>query len=269
MDIKAILCDVDGTLLTDEGIASDYTIQAIKKAREAGIAFGLCTGRDVHSVKNLLKDWRVDGLVDIIVGTGGAEVCDFLLHKEEDSYPLDGKHIHEIIHHYEDMDVNFAIPYQGDLYAPKDDIHIQILAEADKIPYIIVNFNEFLSTPKPKVMIVCDPEAMDQVIERSKTFSSEEFKSSSLITASILYEYMDPRVTKTAGIEKVAKWRNWSLDNICTFGDADNDYDMTMNAGIGVVMKNGSERTKSVADYITDDNNHDGIGNFIMEHILK
>ena len=33
-------------------------------------------------------------------------------------------------------------------------------------------------------------------------------------------------------------------------------------------MANGSEKTKSVADYITDDNNHDGIGKFIEKYIL-
>lgn len=52
------------------------------------------------------------------------------------------------------------------------------------------------------------------------------------------------------------------------FGDADNDYDMTLNAGIGVVMANGSDKTKSVVNYITDDNDHDGIGNYIEKFIL-
>lgn len=43
---------------------------------------------------------------------------------------------------------------------------------------------------------------------------------------------------------------------------------MTVNAGVGVVMANGSEKTKSAADYITDDNDHDGIGKFINQYIL-
>ena len=59
-----------------------------------------------------------------------------------------------------------------------------------------------------------------------------------------------------------------SMEQLCTFGDADNDYDMTLHAGVGVVMANGSDKTKSVADYITDDNDHDGIGKFIKKHIL-
>ena len=58
------------------------------------------------------------------------------------------------------------------------------------------------------------------------------------------------------------------MADLCSFGDADNDYDMTLNAGVGVVMENGSDKTKSVADYICDDNDSDGIGKFIEEYIL-
>ena len=78
---------------------------------------------------------------------------------------------------------------------------------------------------------------------------------------------MDPRVSKTAGLIEILKLHHIDLKEIVTFGDADNDYDMTLNAGIGVVMVNGSDKTKSVADYITDDNDHDDIGNYIEKFI--
>lgn len=268
MNIKAIMCDVDGTLLNDEGIVSPYTVEMIKKARDQGILFGLSTGRDVNSVKTLLKEWGIDGLVDAIVGTGGAEICDFSLGIEEQSYPLAGELIHDIMKHFEDMDVNFAIPWEGILYAPQDDRHIRHLSIGDKVPYKVADFDEFLKEPKPKLIIVCDEETMDSVIERSQTFKNDQYKSSSLKTASVLYEYMDPRISKTHGLMQVMEMHHIDMKELCTFGDADNDYDMTLNAGVGVVMNNGSEKTKSVADYITDDNNHDGIGKFIEKYIL-
>lgn len=268
MDVKAIMCDVDGTLLNSQGIVSPMTVEMIKKAREKGILFGLSTGRDVHSVKTLLKSWGIDGLVDAIVGTGGAEIYDYTLQVEKSSFPLDGALIQDVIHHFEDMNVNFAIPDQGILYAPKDDEHIQMLSKADKVPYQVVNFDEFLKEPRAKLIIICHPKDMDSVIERSKTFSNEKYKSASLKTASELFEYMDPRVTKTHGLQEVMAMHGIDMKQLCTFGDADNDYDMTLHAGIGVVMANGSEKTKSVADYITDDHDHDGIGKFIEKYIL-
>ena len=128
----------------------------------------------------------------------------------------------------------------------------------------MVNYDEFLQNSKPKLIIICKPEDMDKIIERSKTFHSDEFKSSSLKTASVLYEYMDPRVSKTAGLIEILKLHHIDLKEIVTFGDADNVYDMTLHAGVGVVMANGSDKTKSVADYIADDNDHDGIEKFIL-----
>ena len=90
MEVKAIMCDLDGTLLTSGGTVSPVTREAIREARERGILFGLSTGRDVHSVKTLLKEWEIDGLVDAIVGTGGAEICDISMNVEKASFPLDG-----------------------------------------------------------------------------------------------------------------------------------------------------------------------------------
>ena len=48
MAIKAIMCDVDGTLLNSQGVVSPYTIEQIKKIKAQGVLFGLATGRDVH-----------------------------------------------------------------------------------------------------------------------------------------------------------------------------------------------------------------------------
>ena len=130
----------------------------------------------------MLKTWGIDGLVDMIVGTGGAEIYYYTLDLAKAQYPLDGRLI-KSIKHYEDMDCNFAIPEDGILFAPKDDEYIQMLAKADKVPYQVVDYNELLQNPKPKIIIICKLEDMDKIIERSKTFHSDEFKSSFLKTA--------------------------------------------------------------------------------------
>ena len=144
----------------------------------------------------------------------------------------------ENVKHYEDIDCNLAIPVDGIFYSPKDDEYIQDLSKEDRVPYKVVDYDEYLTSPKAKLIIICKP------------------------------EYMDPRISKTAGLKEILKLHHIDIKDIVTFGDADNDYDMTLNAGIGVVMANGSEKTKSVADYITDDNDHDGIGNYIEKYIL-
>ena len=106
MNVKAIMCDIDGTLLSSEGVVTKKTVVMIKKSREKGILFGLSTGRDVNSIQTLLGTWGIEGLVDMIVGTGGAEIYDYTFDISKAQYPLDGELIKEIVKHYEDMDCN-------------------------------------------------------------------------------------------------------------------------------------------------------------------
>lgn len=44
-----------------------------------------------------------------------------------------------------------------------------------------------------------------------------------------------------------------------TFGDSNNDVEMLRLAGIGVAMGNSENDIKQVADYVTLDNNSDGV----------
>ena len=60
MNVKAIMCDIDGTLLSSDGVVTPKTVEMIKKAREQRILFGLSTGRDVNSIQTLLKSWGID-----------------------------------------------------------------------------------------------------------------------------------------------------------------------------------------------------------------
>lgn len=268
-NIKVIMCDIDGTLLNSKGIVTSKTIDAIKKVREQGILFGISTGRDVPSVKRLFGKWGIGGLVDMVVGSNGGEIYDYKTDYYEENFALPGNLIANIMEHYKDMDVNFAIHGDGVLYTPKEDELIKILSKGDQLPYEVIDFDEYLKEDRLKLLIVCKPETMPAVIERAKTFKNERFKCASLQTTQHLFEFMDPRISKSFGLQKLMEMHGFTMENLCTFGDADNDYDMTLHAGVGVVMANGSEKTKSVADYITKDNNHDGIGVFLQEHLIS
>lgn len=267
-NIKAVMCDIDGTLLNSDGIVTPKTIEAIKKLREHGILFGISTGRDVPSVKRLVKKWGLGGMVDMMVGSNGGEIYDYATDYYEVNYPLPGSLIADIIKHFEDMNVNFVIHGDGVLYTPKEDDLIKTLSAADQLPYEVIDFDEYLKQNRLKLLITCAPETMPAVIERSKSFHNEKFKSACLQTTKLLFEFMDPRISKAFGLKKIMERRGFTLENLCSFGDADNDYEMTLHAGVGVVMGNGSEKTKSVADYVTLDNDHDGIGVFIEKYLL-
>ena len=63
-------------------------------------------------------------------------------------------------------------------------------------------------------------------------------------------------------------WHQIEIENICAFGDADNDADMIHDVGIGIAMENASPLTKSYAKAITLDNQNDGVAEYIEKFIL-
>ena len=97
--IKAVFCDIDGTLLMSQHTVSPRTVAAIRALRERGVLFGLCTGRDAHATEAMYKLWGIEGLVDVLVGCGGAEVIDRAHDINELSYPLPGETIAHICKH--------------------------------------------------------------------------------------------------------------------------------------------------------------------------
>ena len=167
--IKAVFCDIDGTLLTSRHTVSPRTVAAIRALRERGVLFGLCTGRDAHATEAMYELWGIEGLVDVLVGCGGAEVIDRAHDINELSYPLPGETIARICKHMADLPATPVCPRGGVFYVPESNACVEHLSRVDGVPYQVVDFAEFLREPQPKVMFTMAPEVMPRVIERAST----------------------------------------------------------------------------------------------------
>ena len=82
-------------------------------------------------------------------------------------------------------------------------------------------------------------------------------------------EFLNKAVNKGTGVELLAKHLGVNQEEIMTFGDAGNDLDMIVYAGMGVAMANGFDEVKEVANYITDSNENDGVAKAIEKFVLK
>ena len=82
-------------------------------------------------------------------------------------------------------------------------------------------------------------------------------------STAILFEFLNPELSKSKGIQKLCQDLHLPLDSILTFGDELNDYEMIKDY-IGVAMGNANPQIKEVAKYITTSNNEDGIAQFLI-----
>lgn len=56
---------------------------------------------------------------------------------------------------------------------------------------------------------------------------------------------------------------------LIVFGDDFSDIEMFENSGTSVAMGNAILELKQIATYVTEDNNQNGIANFIHKFIIK
>lgn len=73
---------------------------------------------------------------------------------------------------------------------------------------------------------------------------------------------------KVAGIEGYLEHFGIPLNDYMVFGDGDNDVGMVKAAPIGVVLGNGRDSAKSVADYVTSDIDDNGVWNALVHYGL-
>lgn len=89
------------------------------------------------------------------------------------------------------------------------------------------------------------------------------------ISKPFFLEFMNKDVDKSKSIERLADMLGISMFQVIAVGDSYNDLSMIKSAGLGVAMGNAVELVKDNADYITGDNDHDGIVTVINKFVLS
>jgi Cof subfamily protein (haloacid dehalogenase superfamily) len=72
-------------------------------------------------------------------------------------------------------------------------------------------------------------------------------------------EVMDPGGSKSNAIRWLIHRMNIDRSEVIAMGDNFNDREMIEFAGMGVAMGNAPDEIKSIANYVTDTNNNDGV----------
>ena len=68
-------------------------------------------------------------------------------------------------------------------------------------------------------------------------------------------------------MEHLIKELNIKTEETIAIGDNVNDIQMIKKAGLGIAMDNSADYIKQYADYITTDNNLDGVAEAINKYI--
>lgn len=264
--IKLVLVDIDGTLLNSEQKVTERTRQAISRLKDYGIQFGIATGRSPYAVQGLVEEWGIADSVDLVMGFNGSCYMDMHTQKMTSTYKLEGVGIEELLHDFKDFDCNAGIYDQRSFHAIKADELALRTAKMNHFTFVQDDLSSYKQSATNKVLLMADEKEIDRMIAHYNTLQPKHYRV--FRSAAVLLECIHPELSKSKGIALMIASLGITKDEILTFGDMMNDYEMIRDY-VGVAMGNADERVKQVAHYVTSSNDEDGIADFLEEKIFN
>ena len=122
----------------------------------------------------------------------------------------------------------------------------------------IENLKDYALNHKEEVIKVNiyhrSPESRAKTVERLKGHNLQM-----VFAETTALESSPPTITKATGLIELCKYLNIDLADTVAIGDAPNDLEILQTAGCAVVMGNATDEIKKMADFVTTDNDHDGV----------
>lgn len=285
--IKVIASDMDGTLLNNNHVFSEKTIQSIKRACKNGIRFMVVTGRNYVSAMEPLG--KTDLVCDYILSSG-AEIrnpqkqvqmsialtfdeCEYLYNKLK-RYPIGimfcSEQLNYILGTFEEADdgildyIKFFHDTKEKEELRKTELYRQMWAKTKELPdYEALRKN---NVPITKMFLVSDDVDMLQEIKEELEENGNLAVSSSFINN---LEVTDIKAQKGPILKEYIESLGYTMDEVMVLGDSLNDYSMMeMDFGATIAMENADEEIKKVAKYITKSNEEDGVA-YVIDEMLK
>lgn len=267
---KLIAIDMDGTLLQSDKTIHKDSVRDIQDAVDAGLSIVYCTGRALSEMQSY---FAILPMVRYAVCYSGAIVYDCLEKKYLRRMEIEQKYIRKLTEtakkykamlHF--MTVEESIVAASDI-THMDDFHMSVyqdlfLKVAKRVDDMEEEGKRYDSIAKINIYFR-SPE------ERSQGY--EELKQLPLVIAfaeETGLEMTAADVTKAAGLRQLTEYLYIPISQTVGIGDADNDKDMLHTVGFSVAMGNADEELKEACDFVTADNDHNGVGKAIR-HIMS
>ncbi len=267
-DIRLFICDIDGTLVEKGGKPGKKTHEMIKRIHDAGIPFGLASGRPVDQrTIGKLKDWGFDFEPDVLIGVNGVETWNRYDRKKKRIKLLPKEEVKRILDYMWPLDVNVCVFEDGynKVIARRRDWMIEESMNRNKSNVEFVDKERFYKYDVVKLEFHYDEDRYeDQIMELIKAHPSKESVWIKSFKGTL--EFMRPGIDKGVALVNICDQLHIPLEKVVACGDMDNDISMLEKAGTGICLANGSEETKKAADFVTEKGvAEDGLGEFVLK----
>ena len=263
-NIKALLFDLDGTLVNQGSYISDLTIESLRSLKKKGYKLFINSGRPVFLTLKLLNKYDLLPLFTMIFGCNGIEVYDVSKNKLDKSAALSSEVIKKIANIYKDEPIAITLLTENGLLINKM-ITLEVIEFYKKtrgLDYHLINFDE-LDFNSSKVLGVVDRVVCLENNLKVDLLNSEEFDC--FYSNRNLIEFVPKGFNKAKACQYIKEHFGLSADEMLAFGDEENDIPMFEEC-IGVAMGNAYKTVANYAKYTTSSVEELGISSFLKEN---
>lgn len=272
--IKLVAADMDGTLLNSDRKVSEYTQQIIRKVLHQGVHFVAATGRAFNAMP---KELETIEKIRYGIFSNGATVYDIREKKVLYKNQFQPKQALELIDFVRQFDNMVSMIHNGQSYGERSQMENIDYYELDTYTRemlissrkIIENTEEYIKehddTVEKVTLVFRTFEEKEKVREALKELDFIQYASS--LPKNL--EISKKGCNKGDGLLHLTQVLGIGPKETMACGDADNDMEMLQQAGLAIVMENGLDSMKKLADYITVTNNEDGVAKAMEKFVLK
>lgn len=239
--IKAIILDLDGTLLDDNKKIGDKAIHYLKKIKN-NVKIIPASARQFCTIKPYLKSLELLEENNYTICFNGSLIVN---NKESEIFSsyIDKSVVIKIDNFILNNKIDWTYYLYDNRLLRSETNNIERFVNENKI-YKIVG----VSTPS--------------VISKIRSNLPKEVLDNLEVTSSELnrIEFVNKGITKVKSIKLLLNKLDIDKENVVAIGDGDNDIDMIKYVGCGIAMLNSTKTVKENADIVTKySNNEDGV----------
>lgn len=249
--MKAIITDLDNTLLHTDKSMSQYTVNTLRQCHDNGILVMAASARPFRSVRAYSEQLSFDAVTTL----NGAAV---ILPQNELIFSISAESSEKII---------LGLMSFQDVFISIE-TNIGLFSNREFLPWKPIVYTGFPKLP--------DKASIYKILASSKCkqlYQSVE----SILTSDVYYTVAENELVQIMSID-ATKWNGvlhmlshfWiSPSDAVYFGDDNDDIEAIRNCGLGVAVSNAIPEALDAADEITDSNDEDGVARFIEKYVLR
>ena len=261
--MKAVIFDLDDTLLRDDRTISDYTVGVLRQASARGIHVIPASGRACRSMEPFVR--QLD-CASLFVACNGAEVWspDVTL---LDQVQMDVDIAREVARFAQERGCYIQTYAGPHFYYNMKGSWAEAYAASSMLDGIYVgDLERYLSGPTSKLLVMDEPDH----VARYLTEARAQFDGRLSVSCSKPYflEFNPLLATKGHALTLCAARLGFDVSEAVAFGDSLNDLSMLQCAGLGVAVANARDDVKCLCGDVCLSNQEDGVAHYI-EQLLK